>query len=425
MHKRIFIACTVACLLWPALAPARPVNDTEFSSYREVSEVKLNAAKESRQKDQEKTESQIQNLGNRIGDIGLYLTWFAGFLTVLLVGFGLIGLVSVKRRASEEAKIEAEKASKEWFKDEGEKLETSLKAARADIKALLATVTQETNKKIKPVTDVLKKEMDRSGGKPGERSPAPSTNDDVLAQADQLIRRKPETDYTFEDWNTRAFNAFNQQNLDAAIDYWTKAVNVGGASDILRAEILFNIGTVLNTLKRPDEALIAYNKVIADFGNASEPKLREQVASTMLNQGGALTSMGKHDEAIAVYDEVVARFGNAPETGLRKLEAMAMTNKGVSLAGIGQHVKAIDIYDDVISRFDDAPEAVAKALFNKGASFSELSLFNEAIDAYGLFIVRFDKKAEPTLRGLVKRAKERKELFEKLRDKPSSDAVSK
>ncbi len=403
MHKRIFIACTVACLLWPALAPARPVNDVEFSSYREVSEVKFNAAKESRQKDQEKTEVQIQNFDKRMEIFESHLANIAALLIALLSIFGVVGYISVNQRAREEAKIEAEKASKDWFKNKGRELEQKvnkllddakkdfddkIQAGQAQVEALQKEmIARSVNKLLDDAkkdfddkiqagqaqVEPLQKEMiARSSDDPGNRRPAPSTSNDALTQADQLIRRKPQTDYTFEDWNMRAFNAYHQQDLDASARYWLNAARNDEASDI-------------------------------------------QAARAMLNAGINLATLRRHEESKDVYKEIITRFGTKPELELRDAVGRAMVNIGVSLAKVNQkYTDAITQFGEVISNFGDPLEPefrvfVALAIYSQGNCFYELKCYKKAITAYDKVIKLFGEESEPGLRELVAKAKKIKD----------------
>ena len=105
---------------------------------------------------------------------------------------------------------------------------------------------------------------------------------------------------------------------------------------------------MLNFLNRSDEAIAAYDEVVARFGTAAEPSLCERVALALLNKGDVLGYLKRNDEAIAVYDNVVARFGEATEPELRKLVAKALLNKGVVL--------------NRLARFEEATVAIRNAI---------------------------------------------------------------
>ena len=70
-----------------------------------------------------------------------------------------------------------------------------------------------------------------------------------------------------------------------------------------------------------------YDEVVARFGEATEPALREQVAMALVNKASRLGELGRSEEAAGVYDEVVARFGDATEPALREQVALALRMK--------------------------------------------------------------------------------------------------
>ena len=55
--------------------------------------------------------------------------------------------------------------------------------------------------------------------------------------------------------------------------------------------------------------------------------MREQVAKAMVNKAVRLGELGRGTEEIAVYDDVIARFGTAKEPALRERAARALLNK--------------------------------------------------------------------------------------------------
>ena len=78
-------------------------------------------------------------------------------------------------------------------------------------------------------------------------------------------------------------------------------------------------------LGRSEEALAVYDDVVARYGDAPEPALREQVASALVNKGVTLGALGRSEEELAVYEQVVARYGDATEPILRQAVEMART----------------------------------------------------------------------------------------------------
>jgi len=81
---------------------------------------------------------------------------------------------------------------------------------------------------------------------------------------------------------------------------------------------LFNKGVRLGALDRSEDAIAVYDDLIARFGTATEPALRERVAMALFNKGVRLGALDRSEDAIAVYDDLIARFGTATEPALRE-----------------------------------------------------------------------------------------------------------
>jgi tetratricopeptide (TPR) repeat protein/ribonuclease BN (tRNA processing enzyme) len=172
------------------------------------------------------------------------------------------------------------------------------------------------------------------------------------------------------------------------------------------AGALVNKGVALDQLDRPQDELAAYDEVITRFGKAEEPALREQVATALFNKGVALRQLERGEEAVKAYDEVITRFGEAEEPALREQVAMALVNKGFALRRLERGEEAVEAYDEVIARFGEAEEPalrerVALALFNKGVALDQLDKAQEELAAYDEVIARFGKAEEPALRERV------------------------
>jgi hypothetical protein len=62
--------------------------------------------------------------------------------------------------------------------------------------------------------------------------------------------------------------------------------------------------------------------VAVAFGEAPRPTLRERLGIALVNKGVTLGQFGRSREAVVVDDEVLARFGHAREPALRELAAL-------------------------------------------------------------------------------------------------------
>jgi len=94
------------------------------------------------------------------------------------------------------------------------------------------------------------------------------------------------------------------------------------------------------------------------------------VAMALGSKAITLGQLGRLEEAVDAYDKVIADYGDAPELELRKRVAKALVDKGVTL---GRPEQAVGVLDKVIAEYGDVPkpemlrEQVAKALVNRAS----------------------------------------------------------
>jgi tetratricopeptide (TPR) repeat protein len=245
--------------------------------------------------------------------------------------------------------------------------------------------------------------------KAGHAAQPSATEREALKGAEEVLRAKPEKDYTAADFARRAFAAYADRRLDLAAEYFGQASAAAGVTETQRAEYLLNRGFLFGELHRPKEEISVYDDVLARFGSATELPLREQVAIALVNKGIALGALDRSTEAIAAYDDVLARFGNATELPLREQVARALVNKGIALGALDRSTEAIAVYDDVLARFGNATElplreGVGRALVSKGFALGTLDRSTEAMALYDDVLARFGNATELPLRERVGRA---------------------
>jgi tetratricopeptide (TPR) repeat protein len=375
----------------------------DLSAQKELFQLQLDAKKELLQKDIEAQaklidafEKRIDDQTNRIGDIGSSVDMFgviAGILgaliTVVLVGIGIWGY----KAAKSDAKVTAEQVASKWFEENHKNLNSRMEELESrfseasktihDLQDNVAQISSAASAEIEATTVALKEkakieieffQSQLRQSFTGEKSenPPPQENAAIEQKAEQL-KQKPETEYTFTDWNTRAFAAYSEGKLDDAIFYWDKAIASVDIQPQDQAQTMLNKGFALGRLNRGKEEIETYNAVIEKFGNAEELSLREQVANAMVNKAVTLGQLHGSEEAIAACDEVIIKFGTAEELSLRVRVASAMANKGNALSRLSRNEDAIAVYDAVITQFSTAEELsfrvpVANALNGKGFS---------------------------------------------------------
>ena len=341
------------------------MNKAELAAYKELVQIKLDAAKESIQNEQEKIldrqDKRIDDIASNnstsISTFGILLTCFGVLLTVLLVIFSLFGWVSVKNRAREEAQKEVQ----EWLETKG--LNAKVAAFEKNMQEQHETVSLLTkrvaelakdaedgiHKKYQDATTKMQEEINRlselsanesilseltAKAKPEEvtQVQVESADNKTLNKMDEAARNKPEVDYDFDDWNARAFNAWGNNELENAAFFWRKAAHFTGATNLQSVNSLFNSGVSLARLKRAREAISVFDEMVSIYGQETEVGVREKIALALLNKA-ELTFKELKDisGALNECDKVVSCYGNDTEEKIRILIGHACNIKGFIL----------------------------------------------------------------------------------------------
>lgn len=146
-------------------------------------------------------------------------------------------------------------------------------------------------------------------------------------------------------------------------------------------------GVALAELGRPDEAVAAFDDIVARYGD--EPDLRRQVCLALVEKAVQLDCV---EDEIAVYDEIDARFGD--ELELREEVVRALVDRSFALADLERVEEEIAGYDEVVARFGDAPEPavrvqVVRALVTKGAQLGNSDRAEASVAVYDELVARY------------------------------------
>ncbi len=340
LNKKL-VMCSLLLLPLCAMAVEHPVSQADLSAYKELAQTRLDAAKESLQKDRERIEARLDSQDKRVGDIGLYLMVFGTLLTVVGLAVGFVGYFTVSSRAEKEARLAAAK----WMEQEGR---VTLEAQIKEFGLHIASEKQAATKKREELDDEIdalrpaatsdmaeqQKQLgltQKLSDSSSSHEQASSADTDAIGKLVNALKRKAEAEYGFDDWNARAHDAYPKGKHEQAAEYWLQAVAAGGATRIKVAQALFNAGLMLGKLGRSAEAIEVYNKLDAHYGSATDVTLREQVAMALVNKGDMLTRLNRSEEAIALYDDVMARHGSATEAVLKKIVSNTQNSKGYTL----------------------------------------------------------------------------------------------
>ena len=403
---------------WPCTAK-ESVSQDDLSAQKELLQAKLDANKELTQKDIEilykrfdAVDKRIDDQVSRVSDIGNSVDRFTTIIgvigtliTVLLTLGGLIGYFSVVAKVRETAQETAKKWLQENEKELRSRTDTLHSNAQEAINTTLEGVTNSASE--------AKAAMERAQKEIGRTQPdAPATpvsrkDTETLQRRSEELKSIPENSYSFDDWNTRAFAAYNDGRLERAALYWENAAKIPAAGAENSASALFNQGVSLGQLHKHDAAIAAFDQLISRYTNDTSNALREQVAKAIVNSGATHGQMGDNEKEIAAYEQVIAAYSSDPTPTLREQVARAMVNKGFTHGQMGDNEKEIAAYEQVIATYssDPAPalrEQVAKTMVNKGATHGQMGDNEKEIAAYEQVIATYS--SDPALREPVARA---------------------
>jgi tetratricopeptide (TPR) repeat protein len=393
-----------------------------------------NAKNDQERPDLDTINTKITDVSERVSDLNLYLTAFAIVLTVVGIAAGvIIGLIAyftAQQRAESSAKEWMEKNTNDLVKQFNEHVSKALEAAEeAKSRAQLATEAAEkamadSQLKHDDFVSWLDKHKDdvqkslnayssqvtlQSQVQTGGDTSSPAAPQQVQLAVSQGDGQGLDTTLSAEDLAARGFEAYASGNYESSAGFFKKAGLVEGTPPGQAALFRLNAAVILGQLGRYDEALAAFDDVVASYKDDDDPTVREQVAKALTNKGVALAQMWRPDDAIATYNDVIARYQIATEEPMRETVSLALFNKALAFGQTGRIDESIATYDEIVARYQDAKEAilreqVARALLNKGIMLTQQGNFELAIVAYDALEARFKDATEPNLREQVARA---------------------
>jgi predicted O-linked N-acetylglucosamine transferase (SPINDLY family) len=151
--------------------------------------------------------------------------------------------------------------------------------------------------------------------------------------------------------------AFQTKRKERAIEFYRRAIGVN--ENI--ADAHSNLGMVLLSLNRPEEALSSFDRSIALKPN--------WIGEDYDHRGNALLKLNRHSEALSSFDQAIA---------LKPNFANAFSNRGNALMALHRSKEAIVSYDMAIALKPD----VAEAWIGRGNCFNNMKRYDDALVAY-------------------------------------------
>lgn len=234
--KRLLAICL---LLWVGLgihtaSATETVTQDDLSNFKELHQARLDAANELQQKDAEALRQQVAAVDKRVDDqlaqvgqavdrYGVASAWIGIVITVLLVGFGLMGIRNAKAEAKEAATEEAKKAAKEqadesarlWFEQHADELKSRI----TELEHKASQVHQQMDNTAQNVADhakSIKKKQEQAletvqkmvRNSISAQSVEQKEAQQVLKERAEELKNAGELSRTFDDWNTLAHAAY-------------------------------------------------------------------------------------------------------------------------------------------------------------------------------------------------------------------------
>jgi|CXWL01.1.fsa_nt_gi tetratricopeptide (TPR) repeat protein len=368
----VFAACVGCTFLISVLAGQATATGTaeklteiqrDVAVIKEATKLQLDSQKESLQKDLQRLQSNIDQQDKRIADINAATDRLS--LVLQLVGLLITLLAAVTGYSAwRSAGTKAKETAERWLNEHASELVKQIELAKSSVQEHEQNALkhmQQVEKDVSVSAESVKKQLQDNLA---SKTPAAPTPEQVQAldEQEKILKNKPESEYTFSDWESRAFTAYSANKYDLAANYFLEASKASDVTLVQCAHSLFSRGVMLDKLNRYEDSIVVYDQIIARFGEATEPALREMVARVMVNKGFALGQLKRNEEAIVVYDQVIACFAEATEPVLRDPVSRAMVNKGGTLGRLKRNEEAIAAYDQVIARFGEAVEPALREM---------------------------------------------------------------
>ena len=168
------------------------------------------------------------------------------------------------------------------------------------------------------------------------------------------------------------------------------------------AKTLYNDGVEMVESGRHEDAITAWEKLIARFGRSEAAVIQKCVAAALDQLVAVLGERGRYKDALATADELLDRFGgnSAPEIALHV--ARGLVNRGMALVGLGRLPDAMAVWEDIAARFEGSDEpkvlgAVARAGVNRAEALRQLEGPMDALDALDAVVNQFGASNEVTV----------------------------
>lgn len=341
-------------------------------------------------------DTQNAHLADNLSVVGIVLTGVALVLPLA----GLVGYITVRRKATGEARSVAKEQVSTWFASNESAVMEKMNQLELKLDSLERDANQNAEMHKVRIAEASALVIGRleENLRRGADAKDPISREDSLALAEsaKAADEKPPALRSFNDWNGLAFESTMRRDFSAAVEFWEQALKSSEA-DISTSDRLyttFNIGLARTELGDIGDAIRAYDEVINMVDSGQFDRAADVVAQALVNRGALLSRMGRYAESISNYERVIAENTEAASSEWKLAAAKAMFNKAVVFGQTSRLEDQLAGYDELIEAFQGdedlkLQEQVAKALNNKTILLKSMDRLGEARSAAAESVRRF------------------------------------
>jgi tetratricopeptide (TPR) repeat protein len=412
--------CLLTFVAMPVFADLNKVQ-TELTSFKEVSKIRLDNTRELLQKDIQSMAIHLDIQDKRFDALNSQIDQSLSLLSNLLSGLGIVlalgGLVGYFS-AQNKAKKEARNATDEWFETHANEIQNRINLLQATLKTLEdkaessfnshMVMIQEQRTLTTQAMDSLQQAISETKTSQGELSENAAL---ALSEAAMATKNKPENQFNFNDWNTRAFDSFRKNQKENAIQFWRSAANLDSATTAEKAQAQLNIGSTLAQLERYLESIEPLNQTIELLDNHQSPDSKLNLAKALSAKAVSFGKLKKFEKSIEVCDELIGRYGTySDDADIRSRIAETLFHKAISFDYLDRYDESIAIHEDIIKRFDqDSTFHINKihlrTIINRIGLLIKLNRNEESNAAFDTLISEFGDSTHPEIRSILSTAK--------------------
>ncbi|KIQ31131.1 hypothetical protein RT97_16670 [Variovorax paradoxus] len=168
-------------------------------------------------------------------------------------------------------------------------------------------------------------------------------------------------------------------------------------------DVLYSHAHELREAEAFEDAIAAYDRLLALTADESDEQVLEIVASALLNKGYLLLKLvDRPAEALAVYDEIVARFRNITSESLRDTLSKAAASRQTCLVTLDRLSGADfggDFADLPVEKLDEIRDTITR-----GYELGEAGKHREGIELTDRVLAEHVEASHPELRNQCSRA---------------------